>query len=172
MHQVEALYRDYGDLVLRRAERLLGSKEAAEDVLQEIFIKMVREPNMFRGESSPSTFFYRVTTNACFNKIRDKKNRKRLLKEKVMPVLEDRYQTNPVDGLFVKNVVPFLDEPQGVIVMYRYADGLELQEIADLLSISRRSVSNYLNRARDAIRSMLEEAPKEMSQKKAEYHAS
>ena len=62
---IPALYRRYGDLVLGRCRTILRDDADAQDAMQEVFLKLHRFSESFRGESSPSTFLYRVTTTTC-----------------------------------------------------------------------------------------------------------
>ncbi|MFZ5482572.1 MAG: RNA polymerase sigma factor, partial [Myxococcota bacterium] len=57
---VPALYRRYGDLVYGRCRTLLRNEADAQDAVQEIFLKLHRYKDSFRGESSPSTWLYRI----------------------------------------------------------------------------------------------------------------
>jgi hypothetical protein len=61
----EALYRRFGAFVLRRARVLLGEDEAAEDALQEVFVRVLCHHDGFRSEAAPVTWLYRITTNYC-----------------------------------------------------------------------------------------------------------
>lgn len=82
---VAEVYRRHGRLVLRRARMLLGDEDEARETLQELFMSLIDNPGRFRGESSIVTFLYRVTTNLCLNRLRDRRNRARLLEERVAP---------------------------------------------------------------------------------------
>lgn len=73
--QVAALYAAHGHLVLRRAPQLLNDEAEAQDVLQEIFVSLIGEPQQLSGATSMTTFLYRVSTNQCLNRLRDGKNR-------------------------------------------------------------------------------------------------
>src|SRR5438309_1286154 len=73
---MEALYRTYGSMVLRRARTLLGDEHAAQDMVQEVFMKAIRAFPTFRGESSLTTWLYQVTTNHCLNTIRVRARRR------------------------------------------------------------------------------------------------
>src|SRR5689334_19697624 len=86
---VEALYRSYGHSVLRRARQILGSEDEANDMVQEVFTNLVARPEQFAGRSSPSTFLYSVTTHACLTRLRDRRNRLRLIDEQLKPWVSD-----------------------------------------------------------------------------------
>src|SRR5262245_6264558 len=82
---IEALYRSHAGVVLRRARMLLRDEQAAQDVLQEVFIKAIRAFSGFRGESSPATWLYQMTTNACLNYLRDGARRRNALARRLPP---------------------------------------------------------------------------------------
>jgi RNA polymerase sigma-70 factor (ECF subfamily) len=82
---VEALYRSYGHSVLRRARQILDSEDEATEVLQELFAGLIARPHQFDGRSAPSTFQYAATTHACLTRLRNRRNRHRLLNEQVRP---------------------------------------------------------------------------------------
>src|SRR5262245_61025598 len=58
-------------MVHRRARKLLGDEQAAWDALQEVFVRALRGQAAFREDASPMTWLYRITTNYCFNLLRD-----------------------------------------------------------------------------------------------------
>jgi RNA polymerase sigma factor (sigma-70 family) len=78
---VEALYRAYGSAVERRARALLGNDAEASDAVQDVFIRVLQCYCEFRGESSPMTWLYRITTNLCLNRLRDRRRRSELHQE-------------------------------------------------------------------------------------------
>lgn len=86
---IEAMYRVFGHSVQRRARQILGSDDEADEVLQEIFVRLVAHPEKFEQRSSPATFLYAVTTHACLSRLRDRKNRQRLLDQQVRPWQSD-----------------------------------------------------------------------------------
>ena len=71
----ELLVRRYAGQVYRIALRVCGNPADAEDVAQEVFLKLCRSLNRFQGESSFHTFLYRVTTNAALDFLRGRKRR-------------------------------------------------------------------------------------------------
>lgn len=82
---IEQLYRRYGPTVLRRARAILGNEDMARDLLQEVFVQVVEQKGRFRGEASPMTWIYRITTNLALNRLRDGRRRDQLLRERQAP---------------------------------------------------------------------------------------
>src|SRR4051812_1900109 len=71
---MEDAYQRYGRALLRKAERILGSRSSAQDLVQELFVDLHA-----KGESPDLPYLYRAITNRCLTYIRDEKNRVRLL---------------------------------------------------------------------------------------------
>ena len=71
--QVQKLYEQYGSWIFNRAKGFLKNEEAAWEAVQDIFLKVLEVGDKFRGESSPWTWLYRITTNHCLNLIRSRK---------------------------------------------------------------------------------------------------
>src|SRR5687767_11783773 len=107
---IEELYRRYGAMVLRRARRILGEEEAARDAMQEVFVKVMRERESFRGEASPVTWLYQVTTNLCLNKIRDASRRRALLAANVVAGAQASPEAAPEDRTAVAALLSSLPE--------------------------------------------------------------
>ena len=145
---VSALYQRYGGLVRARVRRFF-SPEEADDVVQEVFVKVVEKVDTFRGESSPVTWLYQVTTRHCLNRIRDRSRRKALWELNDGP-----WWSAPVSGAqqeasaLLKEVWRELDEETALIAIYYYLDGMGRDEIAPLVGCSPRTVSYRLEALR------------------------
>ncbi|HLU68100.1 MAG TPA: sigma-70 family RNA polymerase sigma factor, partial [Kofleriaceae bacterium] len=61
---------EYGDRVFNLTYRMLGNREEAEDLAQEVFITVFKSIDSFRGDSKFSTWLYRITANHCKNRIK------------------------------------------------------------------------------------------------------
>lgn len=137
--EVQALYRRYAPSVFRRARRLLGRDADAWDAVQEVFQKMLGEHQAFRGESSPMTWLYRVTTNVALNMLRA-----RGLREPALAVVVDEPADPGPDALEVRNLLRAwlagLDPREQEIATLLYIDGLTQDEVADVLGLSRKTI--------------------------------
>jgi RNA polymerase sigma-70 factor (ECF subfamily) len=151
---MESLYRTYGSMVLRRARTLLGDDTAAQDMVQEVFMKAIRAFPGFRGESSLTTWLYQVTTNHCLNAIRDGARRRRAL-ERRMPATEPMTESAE-DRVGIDELLKKLPRELVEVAIYYYVDQMNQDEIATLLGISERTVRNRLREFRDAARARLE----------------
>ena len=147
-----ALYRSYGHSVLRRARTILGSEADAKDVLHEIFAALVSRPGQFAGKSAPSTFLYAATTNACLARLRDHKNRVRLLAEHVQPWATEVDPRTLETRVLVRAVLAELPEDEARAAVYYHLDGMSHVEVAEVLGCSPRHVGDLLSRTSDRLR--------------------
>src|SRR5450432_413657 len=73
--RLTTLYRMYGPLIYARCARLLGDRAAAEDAIQETFMRVQRHLDKAPNSNEALTWVYRIATNYCLNEIRDRKLR-------------------------------------------------------------------------------------------------
>lgn len=149
---IGALYRSYGHSVLRRARQILGSDADARDVLHEIFAGLVSRPEQFSGKSAASTFLYAATTNACLARLRDHKNRLRLLEEHVKPWASEVAPRTLEARVLVQSVLAELPEDEARAAVYCHLDGMSHAEIAEVLDCSPRHVGDLLSRTSERLR--------------------
>src|SRR6185503_9689841 len=129
---VESLYRRYGDLVLGRCRTLLGSDAEAQEASQEIFLRVHRYSASFRGDASPSTFLFRVTTNHCLNVLRSRRRRPEDVQEDlsfVPDVMKDRAEVREL----LDKVLAGQDETTMACVVYHMLDGMTHDEAGTMV---------------------------------------
>lgn len=148
---VAEVYRLHGRMVLRRARALLGDDEEARDALQELFMSLVHDPEKFRGESSIVTFLYRATTNLCLNRLRDRRNRSRLLDERVSPVAARTSAPAAVVAYEAHELLAGLPDELARVIVYAFIDEMTQEEIADVMQCSRKHVGHLIERARQLV---------------------
>lgn len=140
---VGELYQTYGPMVYRRVLRFF-SEDDAEEVLHEVFLKVIENQDSFREESSPSTWLYRVTTNHCLNRIRNAKRRNELWLENSEAIFPTHESAKQETSTLLKQVWETLPEELVQIGIYYFVDGLTHDEIARIVDVSRRTVGNRL----------------------------
>ncbi|MFT3925940.1 MAG: sigma-70 family RNA polymerase sigma factor [Myxococcales bacterium] len=147
-------YRRYGPALLRKARRLLRNEEDARDALQGLFVDFLA-----RGEEPRELpYLYRAITHRCLNLLRDDRNRARLL-ERESPVLAGAAQLAPdtvslgLDALL--KLQRCVDETVMETVVYRFVDEMGLEEIAEVMQVSRKTVQNRLARAQQELALLL-----------------
>ncbi len=121
--------------------------------MQEVFVWALRADSTFRGDASPVTWLYRVTTNYCLNVIRDSARRRDLLGTQQPSAVASR----PVaeDQLAVTGILAQLPEELREIAIYYYVDDMNHDEIASILGVSRRTVGNRLDQFRSSAQALI-----------------
>jgi RNA polymerase sigma factor (sigma-70 family) len=142
------VYRRLGPSVFRRARRILGLEADAHEVVQEVFLSLVEKPDQFRGNSSLTTFLYSATTHACLNRLRNSRNRERLEREHfIFPADEAAGPALSAEQLLMlQRALAAMPEDLAQAAIYYLVDGLTHDEIARILSCSRRHVGHLLDR--------------------------
>lgn len=154
----------YKDLVYTLAVRMLKNREEAEEVSQNVFIKIFKSLSSFKGDSKLSTWVYRVTYNSCLDQL--KKNKKHL-----MDVPIDEYNYNKIDSIdnaleglikeervqLIRNCVNKLPEESSAIITLFYFDELSLDEISGITGIESNTVKVKLFRARKKLAKIMEQ---------------
>lgn len=141
----EKLYRAHAPGVHRRARMLLKSEDDASEVVQELFLKFYERPELLAGKKSLTAFLYATATHACLNRLRNDKNRMRLLRER--GAYAERGEPSRAEILgALRDVIARMPEPLGQLAIYYHFDELTHEEIASLLDCSRRQVGNLLLR--------------------------
>lgn len=127
---------------------MLGVEADAYEIVQEVFLSLVEKPEQFQGKSSVMTFLYSATTHACLNRIRNATNRERLRREHLPPPDESSESRglNAEQLLMLQRAVQSMPDELAQVAMYYLVDGLTHEEIAGLLSCSRRHVGNLITR--------------------------
>lgn len=151
--------RRYGDRLYVHALYILHDGQEAHDVLQEVFIKAMREPRFFDAEFKIQAWLYRVTRNLCFNIVRDRRRRENILAANP----GDRAsRVDPLDAVFdgerqeeILAAVDRLTADHREILLLRYYEDLSYVEISGRLQIKLGTVMSRLSRARDRLEEVL-----------------
>ena len=143
-----AVFERYRDRVFSIALHFLkGEHAAAQDVTQEVFVKVFRAAPSFRQDARLSTWLYRIVTNACLDELR---RRKRLLLFGNLPpaIHPTAPAAEPHDpDTDVTQAVRRLSPRLRIAVLLRYYDDLSYDEIAQALGVTAGTVASRLSRA-------------------------
>jgi RNA polymerase sigma-70 factor (ECF subfamily) len=153
---LERLYAQHSRTVYRRALRLLGNKEAASDATQEVFQRVLENGDRVPAEPTATAWLYRVTTNLCLNRLRDRDRQEALLASKyaTTAVSPPIGETRTVVGDLMNRIPEELQD----VAVYFFVDELTYDEIAPLLGVSKRTVSSRLSAFRTLVAQFFPEA--------------
>lgn len=157
----QQLYEKYSGKVYGFARRFLGDDQHAEDVTQEVFLRVFRKLSTFRGEARFSTWLFRVSLNSCKNKRRslDRDSRfdpdrfqesRRGFEDSPERVLECRNLKGRIDEALDR-----LTEGQRSVLLLKAVEELSYREIGEIFGQSENQIRGRLYRARKAFRAAL-----------------
>jgi RNA polymerase sigma-70 factor (ECF subfamily) len=158
------LYEDYQGRIFLFAYRFTKSKEAAEEIVQEVFVKLWEKREQIRIEKNFAGYLFRVTRNLIIDGLKraalDKKVQQRIYSH--MQVLR-----NPVaDELLSKEMerlhqqaINALSEQRRAVYLLSREEELSYAEIAEKLGISKNTVRNHIVSALESIREHLSNHP-------------
>ena len=147
----QLLFETYKDKVFSIAVYSSGDRSLAEDITQQIFLKLFTAIRQFRGDSEFTTWLYRLVVNACL----DEKRRRR----KLLPLGETVGMRNPSDkrpqekqyarlevAEVVRAAIGELKPKFRLPILLKYIEGLSYEEIASVMGCSKGTVASRLNR--------------------------
>ncbi len=158
----ETVYREFHDPIRRHVARLVGDNDA-EDVTQEVFASVSSALPQFRGESSLSTWIYRIATNAAVDRLRSA-----AFKRKADVTDHEAHVPDPAAGAeqtmvrremndCIRGYIDRLPDSYRHVLVLSEQQGLANQEIADALGITLHTVKIRLHRARARLREAMGE---------------
>jgi RNA polymerase sigma-70 factor (ECF subfamily) len=149
---MELVIRKWRQPLFYHASYIVKDGQEAYDLVQEVFIRAMREKRFFLEGFKMKAWLYRVTTNLCFNTVRNRKRRGAILDGMLKP--EARHP-DQLERVFagerrseVMEALEELSEAHRQILLLRYYDDLSYAEIADVLSVKLGTVMSRLSRAR------------------------
>jgi len=171
----ERLVATYGERAYRLAVSITGNASDAEEVVQDAMWAVIRKIDSFRGESAFGSWFYRIVSNAAYQKRRSPRNaRQHLSLDDVLPSFDEcgahvmpTYDWSPrvndpsVQTQLRASLTAAIDELPPLyrsVLVLRDVEGLSNLEIAELLGLSVPTVKTRVHRARLFIRKELGDA--------------
>lgn len=163
----DLLVRRYRDALFHHAAWIVKDWEEAVDVAQEVFIKAMREPRFFEPDFKMKAWLYRVTSNLCFNLVRDRRRRSAILETVPRDTADGADQPEVVfQSERQERILAAMDrlsEDHREILMLRYYSDLSYAEISDALGIKLGTVMSRLSRAKGTLVEYLGDAGVEES---------
>lgn len=169
----EEFVRLYSDNVFNIAFRMLGNRAEAEDISQDVFITVFKRIHTFRGDSSLSTWLYRVTVNHCKNRIkylvRRHEQQKREYDEaragKQDPTKSLTGAVHRPDEIVeamqteaqIQKSLEALEDDHRTILVLREIECLSYAQIGEIMKLEEGTVKSKLHRARTAFMKMMRE---------------
>lgn len=153
------LYDRYGQKVYQKCLGFAESRDAAEDLTQDVFVKLYLNLKSFRGESKFSTWLYSFTYNHCVNYSKSilKRHRDNVeLQEEALYVstVDEEVTDEEIFSLTVEKLqeaLSLIDPEDKIVLLMKYQDDKSIKEIAQLLELGESAVKMRLHRAKKKI---------------------
>ena len=154
----------YKDMVFTLSLKMLKGREEAEEVSQDIFLKIYKSLNKFNGESKFSTWIYKVAFNTCLDRL--KKNKRlqpfagldeftepeALSLMNVLDSIEDKERKQ-----MIRDCMHLLPGEDSFLLTLYYFEEQSLEEIAKIIGITPNNVKTRLYRSRKKLASLLKD---------------
>lgn len=152
------LYALYGPAVYRRCLRLLRDEEAARDATQDVFVKLVREMGRLEDRENAMGWLYTVATRHCLNVLRDRRRRGRGTPVDDLELAAPEAPSGLPGRVLARALLARFDEGTQAVAVGVLVDGMEQEELASALGISRKTVQRRLERFLERARAVLLES--------------
>lgn len=168
------LVQQYEQRVFRLVFRMLGRREEAEDMVQEVFVQVFKAVEAFRGDSKLSTWIYRIAINLCKNRAKYLSRRRTESEDELEHVSERRTlnegrgitvgETNRPDHVvqgyqleaIVRLSITELDADFREVLVLRDIEDLPYEEIMEITGLPEGTVKSRIHRARSMLKQRIE----------------
>jgi len=156
----EELVRAYQHRVFGVAVRMLSNAAEAEDIAQEVFLRVHRSVREFRGDAKLSTWLYAITSRLCLNRLASAERRHSRVGSEALAEVPAGDSGGGLEREEVetalRQAIAALPEERRIVVVLRDLEGLSYEEIARALDLEPGTVRSRLHRARMDLKAKLE----------------
>ena len=151
--ELEQAFRAYHGVVFRTAYRITGSAADAEDVLQSVFLRLLRKPEQFDAMENAESYLRRAAINAALDLVRARQR----IQQTELPELPDGggHHDGELRRALARALAQLKPRPAEIFTL-RFLEGLSNPEIAQMLGISQVLVAVIVHRTRQQLRKELQ----------------
>ncbi len=160
------LYQRYRTRTFALAFGMTGQREQAEDLTQEIFLRVYQRLNTFQGQAKFATWFYRIALNQCLNHCRNERRRRTVASpdDGQATLIVELRVVEQADATLLRKEIQHqlrsallsLKPDLRVLLLLKEIEGLSYEEIAERLECSPGTVASRLSRGRRLLARKLE----------------
>jgi RNA polymerase sigma-70 factor (ECF subfamily) len=162
-NEFNIIVKEFAERVYNHAYRMLGSREDAEEATQDVFLKIHRGLNNFRGDAKLSTWIWRITTNVCLTRCSVKSNSSSSIENNLIEKITDDSRTANPENVFLDredhgdlaDLIKKLSPKEAATITLFYLEEWNYNEISNILEIPMGSVATLLHRGREKLRTMM-----------------
>jgi len=155
----EQIYREYAPFVYRTAWGVMGTREDAEDILQTVFLKLLRQESSADLRKNPKAYLYRAAVTVSLDVLKSRRRRPVILVEDADRIdATDSYSESAFSEAVhqqLYDAISRLSPESAEVVLLRYMQNMNTAAIAKMLGVSRTVVAVRLFRARARLRRLL-----------------
>ena len=158
----EELVIAYQHRVFAVAARMLNNRAEAEEIAQEVFLRVHRAIRDFRGDAKLSTWLYAITSRLCLNRLAASERRLAREDDETLDRLPGREADAAAElerhqlQAALRQAIAALPEDRRIVVVLRDLEGLSYDEIAQALDLELNTVRSRLHRARLELKEKME----------------
>ena len=159
MDEIERLVITYGNDVLRLATAILGSRDMAEDVHQETFLRVCKAWGGFRGDASEKTWIIGIAVNICRDMMRSAWKRRVTVSDEIVATMPDTFSAKEMDRRMERDdmmqaMAKLTPEHREAVVLFYYQD-LDVRQISVIQKVPEGTVKSRLHKARGKLATLL-----------------
>jgi len=156
----EQILKKYKDITINVAYRFVQNYPEAEDIAQEVFLKIYHSAKTYRPEAKFSTWVYKITANLSLNYLRSKKHLTTVPLEETLEITkavtpETDFEKKELTKR-VKEALNSLPENQRLAIVLKKYENLSYEEIAKIIGCSISAVDSLIQRAKQNLKRKLE----------------
>lgn len=164
----QALYAElvgcYSELIFPVICRIVGNRDDAQEICQDVFVKAYFALGSYRGGSSFSTWIYRIAYNAAISKVRKKEKMRYADDETLFSRVTDEdfadmmnYTDNHAMLALLDNALESLTSEDRFLVLMFYKEEKSIEELSEITSISQSNVKVRLHRIRKRLARLIQD---------------
>ncbi len=166
---ISILYDRYSNKIYRRAISFVKESAIAEDLMHDIFLKILLNLSSFKGKSKFSTWVYSITYNFCIDFLRKRQKERQQastyssemveLSEEDIEAFESLKQ---IKSERLQELLEMISVEDKMILLMKYQDNLSIKQIQEVFKISESAVKMRINRAKGKIKKLYKANYKEL----------
>ena len=152
------------DFVRRLVVGMLGPSQIVDDLVQDVFVKVLRGRDSFRGESCLQTWIYRITTRVIYDHLDSRQKHREQYDETALDTVTDHHGVNPETQLqhkerneIIQAAITELSPALRMAVALSYFEGLPAEQIAEIEGCTSSTVYWRLHEAKKQLKPKLEQ---------------
>lgn len=158
---IEAYYKRYGPMVLRRCRRLLRHEEKALDAMQDVFVQLLRSEGRLH-DTAPSALLLRIATNICLNRLRSEKRRPEDADDelvlRIATAKDEDAESRSLGRALLARLFGREQESTRAIAVMHFVDRMTLEEVAQEVGMSVSGVRKRLRLLQERVALSVENA--------------